>query len=365
MNRMPLIALIALSLLSLAAARETELDRARRDLRDAERALERALADKAAARVKFDRFKAGKGVLQDEIEAIKAQLADARRPSDPFRALVARKQIEHDRIMGDVGMLSVRVADLDKRVAEARGHSDAVRGRFIREFESSREFRAVAADADRARAILEQTKAGILRDLPRTQRYRWAESDMRYYDEEVRRLRASRFTDPRRLADAERALADARRNLDQMAADTLANDPEMQRAGARLTDVEARQQQMRAGFATELDRRREVRDAAVAIATAEHQATRTRQELAGAQAACAAVKAELDRHTAHLIEVDRQFAAAGTDLERRHAEVRKLAEATFAAQDEFRQAGEAEDAARAACERAAKRVEWLAKRQDR
>ena len=101
------------------------------------------------------------------------------------------------------------------------------------------------------------------------------------------------------------------------------------------------------------------------VATAEHQATRTRQELAGAQAACAAVKAELDRHTAHLVEIDRQFAAAGTDIERRQAELRKLADATFAAQDEFRQTGEAEDAAREACERAAKRVEWLAKRQDR
>lgn len=365
MNRMPLIALTALSFLCLAAAKETELDRARRDLRDAERALETALANKAAARVKFDRLKAKKGEMQEEIDAIKAQLADDRRPSEPIRSMVARKQLEHDRIMSDVAALGGRAADLDKRVAAARAQSEAVRGRFIRDFESSREFRVLAADVDRSRASLEQTKAGLLRDLPRTQRYRWAESDVRYYDEEVKRLRASRSPDPRRLADAERALADARRNLDQTAADTLAGDPDMQRASARLADAEGRLQQMRAGFAADLDRRREVRDAAVAIATAEHEATRTREELAAAQAAAAAVKAELDRHTAQLIEIDRQFAEAGGDLERRHAALRKVAEATFAAQDEFRQAGEAEDDARAACERAAKRVEWLAKRQDR
>ena len=371
MTRLLLIAVTLLCLANLGAQgrdreRDTELDRAKRELHDAERAIEQVLADKAAAREKFDRLKARKGAIQAEIDAMKAQLAAARRPSDSVRELVASRQFEHDHIMADIASLTTRAAELDARVAGARGHADAVRGRLIREFESGRDFRLLAAEVDRSRGVVEQTKADMMRDLPRSQRYRWAEADVRHYEEEVRRLRASRITDPRRLADAERALADAKRNLDQVVADTMASDPAMQRATARLGEGEARLNQYRAGFSAELDRRRDVRDAAVGIATAEHEAGRTRQELAAAQAACATVKADLDRHTAHLLAVDRQLdrelGGLSVEIDRRQPELRKFADATFAAQDEFRRIGEAEDACRVALERAAKRVEWLSKR---
>src|SRR5205085_382064 len=127
--------------------------------------------------------------------------------------------------------------------------------------------------------------------------YRLQRDQVSRLEFEVDRLRHEFRVDRRRLEAAERALADARHDLDDTVARAIAPDPAVREATYALNSAQGRLDEMRRCFERDLPRRPELTAACAAIEREDRALACSRDELAQADRRACAIREAIDKHT--------------------------------------------------------------------
>ena len=345
--------------------RESELERARRELAAAEAAWRSTVNERDAARSHLDGARSRQGHVIATLAEVTRRADGLRRDVDAHRAAVARLEAECGRVSADVVAIEQRLRLSEQRLAAARHYLADLKARHTAAFESSRQYlyatdRLAAAQRDVQR--IENAAMGYLIASPH---YRLLNAEVRTHEASIQWIKSRWPVNRQQLAEAERRLALAKHNLEDFTQRTLAVDPAVIAARRSVLAASAALESLRAGFARDLETRRDVRDAIAAVAAEENAVGCAASDLSAARSRHAAVHTEIERQAACLGQVAEALRTAEAELAGRQSELRDAERETAAAAHRHVLACEQESAARSRRDEAASRVAHLEDQQRR
>lgn len=204
--------------------------------------IDRANLD--AARRRLDQIVAARDRAQRELDDLKSGV---RVSSDPAQA-----KADLTRAMADKADLQNQVKAIQQRLDDAQAKADKAHEEALQKFEGRDDFKALAADFDKARMDLKGPTDRVLDRLQQTREFMELVDAARAAKQAEDKLQADKTADPKALRDAEQAFIAADNKVQEQEEKALTADADVLAGRKRVDAVRDQMRAMRDQFEQDL-----------------------------------------------------------------------------------------------------------------